>query len=126
MKELGADEKRVVLALNKIDLVDGQGALADLAARYPDAVMISAASGLGMEKLTEQCCQMLADRVQRISFRIPQARADAVGLLHQEGKVLSVEYEGNDILVTAVAPAALAGRLTKFIDDGSRSGLHDE
>jgi len=126
MKELGADEKRVVLALNKIDRVEGEGALANLANRYPDAVMISAASGLGMEKLIERCCQMLADRVQRISFRIPQARADAVGLLHQEGKVLSVEYDGNDVLVTAVTPPAVAGRLMQFIDNGSRGDLQDE
>lgn len=127
MKELGAEEKRVVLALNKIDLVDGEGALASLASRYPQALMISAASGLGMEKLTERCSQMLADRVQRLTFRIPQSRADAVGLLHQEGKVLSVEYEGNDVLVTAVTPPAVAGRLTQFIDDaGSRPAMQDE
>jgi GTP-binding protein HflX len=126
MKELGADEKRVVQALNKIDLVEGEGALADLASRYPEAVMISAASGLGMERLTEQCAHMLADRVRRLSFRIPQARADAVGLLHQEGKVLSVDYDGNDVLVTAVAPPAVVGRLTQFIDAGNRGVLQDE
>lgn len=126
MQELGADEKRFLVVLNKIDLVQEPGALAALSARFPDAVMISAASGLGIEKLLERCAGMLAERVRRVFFRIPQARADAVGLLHQEGKVLSVDYDGNDVLVTAVAPPALTGRLGQFIEpDGAAKLAHE-
>jgi GTP-binding protein HflX len=34
--------------------------------------------------------------------------------LHREAKVLATDYEGDDILVSAVVPAAIAGRLEAF------------
>jgi GTP-binding protein HflX len=46
--------------------------------------------------------------------RQPQCRADLLGMLHRDAKVLSTDYEENDILVTAVVPAAIAGRLEEF------------
>jgi GTP-binding protein HflX len=57
---------------------------------------------------------VLADRVRHQEYRIPQSRADIVSLLHREAKVISTEYEGDDILVNAVVPAAIAGRLESF------------
>jgi GTP-binding protein HflX len=37
-----------------------------------------------------------------------------VSLLHREAKVLSTEYDHDDIIVSAVVPAAIAGRLEAF------------
>ena len=71
-------------------------------------------TGLGLEELLKICSQVLADRVRHQDYRIPQNRADLVSLLHREAKVLSTDYEGDDILVSAVVPAAIAGRLESF------------
>jgi GTP-binding protein HflX len=62
---------------------------------------------------------MLADRVRRLRFRIPQKRADLVGLLHREAKILETDYQGNDVLVTAIVPAPVAGRLEEFQEEES-------
>jgi hypothetical protein len=35
--------------------------------------------------------------------------------LHRDAKVLSTDYEGNDILLRAVVPPMLAGRLEPFV-----------
>ena len=45
-----------------------------------------------------------------------QARPDSYArrLLHRDAKVLSTDYEGDDILVSAVVPAAISGRLESF------------
>ena len=61
------------------------------------------------------CSGVLADRVRRCHYRIPQFRADLVSLLHRDAKILSTEYEENDILVTAVVPDSIAGRLAPFL-----------
>jgi GTP-binding protein HflX len=114
LDELGARDKTVVTVLNKIDLVTDPDQLAALERRFPDAIPLSAATGEGVERLLRHCSTVLADRVRRHRFRIPQHRADLVSLLHREGKVLATEYEGNDILVSAVVPAAVAGRLQHF------------
>jgi GTP-binding protein HflX len=42
-------------------------------------------------------------------------RGDLLHLLHSDAKVLSTDYEQNDILVSAVVPAAIAGRLESFL-----------
>ncbi|MCW1916234.1 GTPase HflX [Luteolibacter sp. GHJ8] len=112
--ELGAADKRTITALNKIDLVTEPERLAELRRLYPDALHISAANGLGMEALLLKCSEVMADRVRRKKYRIPQSRADLIGVLHRDAKVLSTEYEDNDILVTAVVPASIAGRLEEF------------
>ena len=58
--------------------------------------------------------EVLAHRVRQLEYRFPQHRADLVSLLHREAKVITTEYENDDILVTAFVPAAIAGRLEAF------------
>lgn len=114
MEELGASEKETITVLNKIDRVTDPDELAALERKYPDALHVSAFTGDGLDELLRNCSSVLADRVRRREYRIPQNRADLVSLLHREAKVLSTEYEGDDILVCAVVPAAIAGRLESF------------
>ena len=114
LKELEAHDKPVVTVLNKIDLVTDAGALAELERKFPDALLVSSVTGQGMDALLKASAVVLADRVRRKDYRIPQRRADLVGLLHREAKVLSTNYEGDDILVRAVVPPSIAGRLEAF------------
>lgn len=115
LKELGAEDKDVITVLNKIDLVTDPDILADLDRQFPGSLHVSARNGLGMEELLKACTVVLADRVRCRDYRIPQRRADLVGLLHREAKVLSTEYEADDILVRAVVPPTVAGRLEEFV-----------
>ncbi len=112
--ELGADEKRSLVVLNKIDRVEDEGLLADLRAKFPDALEASAVTGEGLVEVVAKFAEFLSDRVVRLNFRIPQARGDISGLIHREGKVISTDYEGNDVLLTAVVPKDLAGRVAEF------------
>lgn len=115
LAELGAGDKPVITVLNKIDRVTDPEELAALERKFPEALAVSSLTGLGLEELLRLCSQALADRVSRQNYRIPQLRADLVSLLHRDAKVLSTAYENDDILVTAVVPAAIAGRLESFI-----------
>ena len=112
--ELGAVDTPTITVLTKLDRVSEPERLAELRHLYPDALNISAFTGLGMEALLQKCSEVMADRVRLRRYRIPQSRADLLGMLHRDAKVLSTEYEENDILVTAVVPAAIDGRLDQF------------
>ena len=114
LKELGAEDKEVITVLNKSDLVTDPEALAALERRFPDALHLSALQGRGLEALLKACSAVLADRVRCREYRIPQRRADLVSLLHRDAKVLSTDYEKNDILVRAVVSADVAGRLREY------------
>jgi len=112
--ELGADDKRVIIVLNKIDRVESEVTLMGLRAQFPGALEVSALSGAGLEELRARFMDFLTDRVKRVCYRIPQSRGDITGLIHREGKVLETEYEGNDVLLTAIVPRTLEGQLAEF------------
>jgi len=114
LKELGAEGKEVVTVLNKIDLVTDPAALVALEWKFPDALHISSITGQGLDDLLKICAEVLADRVRCNDYRIPQQRADLVSLLHREAKVLATDYDGDDILIRAVVPPTIAGRLETF------------
>lgn len=115
LSELGADDKRVVVVLNKVDRVEDPATLTGLRADFPGCYEVSALTGEGLEKLALRFTDLLADRVKKVTYRIPQSRGDLSGLLHREGKVLNTDYEGNDILLTAIVPKNLEGMLAEFV-----------
>ena len=117
LAELGAGEKQIITVLNKIDNVSDPDQMAFLRRTFPDAIHASALKDIGIAELLDACSTALASRVQRLRYRIPQSRADLVGLLHRDAKILSTDYEGNDILVHAVVPAAISGKLEGFLTE---------
>ena len=114
MKELGADDKPVITVLNKVDQIQNGDRLTALENRFPDALFISAQNGEGLDQLLKKCSDMLADRVVRETYAIPQSKGQLLNQIHQEGKVLETNYEGNDVIVTAVVPKKTAGALSEY------------
>lgn len=114
LSELGAEEKPAVTLLNKIDLVTDPGHLAELHRKFPEAIHISAAQKLGMDELLKACTRVLADRVRCRDYRFPHTRGDLINILHRDAKVLSTDYQGEEIRIRAVVPPSIAGRLEHF------------
>ena len=116
VKELGAGEKTSIIVLNKIDLIDVDR-LHELGSHFDgNSVFISAHSGEGLDKLIHRISDMMVDRVYRLQLRIPQARQDLVALLYREGKIVSEDYENNDILINAVIPHSLRHHYDDFME----------
>jgi GTP-binding protein HflX len=104
--ELGAADKRMLVVLNKIDLL-GEEDLRRLATIFPDAIPVSVREGTGIERLLGEIHDILRDRVARKHYRIPPARGDLLARLHAEGKVLTLEYDDDVAVVTAIVPKKL-------------------
>ncbi len=115
LKELGADTKRILLVVNKIDLLDDAERRRELELHFSGAVFVSVKSGEGIDLLLNRMSEMLLDRVTRVTMRIPQARADIAALFHRDGLVISEDYEGNEILICATVSKALAQRYAEFV-----------
>ncbi|HBE21870.1 MAG TPA: GTPase HflX [Verrucomicrobiales bacterium] len=114
LDELGAGDKKIITVLNKTDLLGDELQRLLLENRYPGAIYISASQGENLDTLLTLCAEALADRIQKKHYRIPQTRGDVLNLLHRDAKVLSTSYEDNDIIVSAVVPDSIAGKLMAF------------
>ena len=91
LAEIGANEKPVVLALNKVDLLD-EVALDKLRGRWPEAIFISASTGRGIEDLLERLGEELTRLRVEVSLLIPFDRGELVARVHREGEVLHETY----------------------------------
>jgi GTPase len=112
--ELGAGEKRVILALNKADLIDSEQRQV-IRSRFPEAVFVSTVTGEGIEELQHRIHHLLLDRVVRLTLRIPMQRMDLVNIAHTEGKVLSEKYTEHGVHLQAVLPKQWESRFKPFI-----------
>lgn len=114
LSELGAGDKRVLLALNKIDLIDDTR-LMELKRQFPEAVPISLHTGQGMEDLFHRIHDMLIDRVVRLDLSIPLNRMDLVAFLHEQGKVLKEDYERGVADVQCVISKRFESKFRDFV-----------
>ncbi len=80
-----------------------------------DVVAISAKTGAGMEKLLPAIERALGHSRHHIQVLLPYAMGGTVQTLHDNAKVLQVEYTDSGISVEAVVDSILYGRLREYI-----------
>jgi len=117
LASLGAVDKPTLIVLNKFDLIEDDSARIQELTNFFEkrAIFISATREHNLEQLKQRFCEMLRDRVSRLELRIPQSRHELVALLHREANILKQEYEGNDVLITAVVPHLIKHRFEGFV-----------
>jgi GTP-binding protein HflX len=64
LAEIGADKVPVLMLLNKTDLPESQSALAALQKDFPDALPISAATGMGLDQAKASMVRLIPPRVR--------------------------------------------------------------
>jgi len=108
LAEIGAGAIPEVLALNKADLLS-EGDRERAARRFPDAVMISALTGEGLEALVERAATVLPRPPVEVTVLVPFGRDELVARLHRDALVLASEVTEEGTLVSArVGEAELA------------------
>jgi GTP-binding protein HflX len=89
LRELGADSLPQVRVFNKADLL-GAAARRELESRHPDAVLISAATGEGVDEALAEVQESLSGRWLLRELDLPAARAlSLAALVRQSGQVLA-------------------------------------
>lgn len=111
LKELGADKKPIITALNKIDLLEDRSVLDKLKSGFTDSVAISAKFKENFPALLEEVQKNFSARMQDIKIIIPHSRMDMVDLFYREGKVKEIEYAQDGIKLSLRLPKVLYQRL---------------
>lgn len=94
LAEIGAGEKTTVMVFNKMDILNGNGALVRLQERYPHAVAISATTGEGVPALLAEIGSQLRPKREFLELRVPHENAAVIARLHAVGQVISRSYRG--------------------------------
>lgn len=113
LNDIGASDVPEQLVFNKIDLTD-EASLTPLRTLAPDAVFISARTGVGLDELRRR----LEDRLPRpdveLTALVPYSRGDLINRIHQSGEFVTTEHTPEGTLVTVRVHPDLAGELTPF------------
>ncbi len=107
---LGAGDKPMIEALNKADVAADIGEI-----EPPDAIVISAATGAGLNRLVAEIAKRVQKMRARVELVIPYDRGAALSLLHREGQVLEEEYLAEGTRVVAMLDGALHQRALKLM-----------
>ncbi len=100
LDEIGAAGIPEVLAMNKIDRLEGSER-ARLARRHPGSVAVSALTGEGVEGLLEAVAQATPSPPVEVEILVPWSRGDLVAMMYREAEVLKVEAEPDGTRVRA-------------------------
>jgi GTP-binding protein HflX len=114
LKELELVEKPMVLALNKIDLLD-EVELDKLRGVFPEASLISAETGEGMEELLAAIDLELSKLRVEVTVVIPFDRGEMVARLHDVGEILSEDYAESGTRIVARLPREVLSEFDAFV-----------
>jgi GTP-binding protein HflX len=105
LDEIGAGDKPRLLVLNKSDLLD-EVERSEALLRHPDAVLVSALDGAGLEDLRERIEADFEDTLAEVELLVPYAEGGRLHELHEiAGDLVRTERE-DGVLVRAKVPVA--------------------
>jgi len=113
LTDLGIREKDTLLVLNKTDALESPDALSILLQKYPNAVPISAKSGIGLELLTARVSETLSKEFFDLTVTMPIGNGRLEALLAREGEVLSSHYDETSVAIHCRVPQHLVGQLRR-------------
>jgi len=113
LEEIGAGEQPRLLVLNKVDLLDEQ-TREDVRLAHPEAVLLSASSGEGLDELGERIERELAHMLRRVELLVPYADGGSLAELHELAGEVTREDTADGVRVQALVPVRLAERFARF------------
>lgn len=113
LEEIGAGDRPRVLAINKADLLDADER-EDLRLRHPDAVLVSATTGEGLDALRERLERELLHTLRPLHLLVPYADGGSLAELHELAGDVQREDTPDGVRVDVLVPARLAGRFERF------------
>jgi GTP-binding protein HflX len=93
LREIGAVGIPMLMVFNKVDILEDPDVLAEMRAKYPDSVAISAARGLQITALRERLAEIMESTYVERLIRVPVANANRIAKIHEYADVLDKRYD---------------------------------
>ncbi len=111
--ELGARDKATILLLNKADIIS-RNLRARLTHQFPTALLVSAVTGQGLDRLRREIGRRLARDWPTVTLRLPYAEADLRALILRRGRVLRESFGATMVTLRAQLPPKLLGQIEEI------------
>ena len=111
LDEIGAGEKPRLLVLNKADLLS-EDEIHEVTLAHPDAVLVSALAGEGLEELRERIEKAFAETLTEVELLIPYNQGGRLHELHEVAGELERTDGPDGVRVHARVPSAELHRFT--------------
>jgi GTPase len=121
LAEIGAGERPMLLALNKVDLLDEDSRRA-LSFRYPRAIQVSAETGEGIEELADAVEARFLSSLRPMELLVPYGEGGRLSELHDLAGEMEREDTAEGVRVRARVPVGVAARFERFEVDGRGNG----
>ncbi len=113
--ELGAAGKPTLCVFNKCDLEGETVPHAPRSLPADNVFYVSAKTGENMDNLVKRLEALVNEKTSREVFIIPQINQNVIARFYRFAKVESVEYEGDNAIVTAVCDGKAKGMFREWI-----------
>src|SRR4051795_9938612 len=113
LEEIGAGDTARLLVLNKADMLDEERRR-ELSFRHPDGILISAATGEGLDELRERIEDAFRKTLQPVELLVPYAEGGRLAELHDLAGDLERTETAEGVRIRAQVPATVAERFARF------------
>jgi GTP-binding protein HflX len=118
LEEIGAGESPRLLVFNKADLL-GEEARREALLGHPDAILVSALRGEGVEELRDRIEQAFQETLREVELLVPYSEGARLHELHELAGELERTDRGDGVLVRARVPAAELHRFKDLSVNGA-------
>jgi GTP-binding protein HflX len=119
LKELEAEKKPRLRVMNKVDLLDvevAESLMADAARDDSKVVYVSAAEGLGLDRLLVRIDEMIEeDSISRVHLRVPQKEGKILSMLEAKARIYSRSYKDGAVELEVEVPQSVVRRVREFV-----------
>ncbi|MBE9523561.1 MAG: GTPase HflX [Chloroflexi bacterium] len=116
IKQIAADHIPVLTTLNKIDLLIDPDKARQSLADFPNAVAISARSGIGIDDLLEAVQNQLYEMYTPLEVTLPYKEGRLISLFHTEGEVELIEHSGQGVRLRGRLPGRLLAQFSGYLE----------
>ncbi len=125
LRELGADQKPVIMVFNKVDRLPSPEMLAEIRRDYPEAVMVSALRGIGLDGISARIEELQERNYLEQEIVIPIGKYEVVSFLHDVAQVQKETYDESSIYIACRIHKKYIASLQEMINHNTTKQLSE-
>ncbi|MGE5629699.1 MAG: GTPase HflX [Caulobacteraceae bacterium] len=116
LRELGAEDKKIIMAINKVDKMDEGVNIYTQNDENGDTIYISAVEKRGIDVLLSRIEHYISELSSIIELMIPYSDGNMASMAHENAiRIIEEEYKETGIYIKAEVDAITSGRLSQYV-----------